>query len=140
MATVVGGGANPETGLMCRRCVCVLSHFSRVLLFVTLWTARFLCPWDFPQESWRGLPFPPEDFLDPGFEPKPPVSPESQAHSLPLSRQGSFVHTLLQHAQSCPTLCPLMNCSLRGSSVCGDPLGRVAIPSSRDLPDLPYIK
>ena len=31
-------------------CVCVLSHFSRVLLFATLWTdpAKLLCSWDSP--------------------------------------------------------------------------------------------
>ena len=37
--------------------VCMLSHFSRVWLFVTLWTvaARLLCPWDSPgKNSGRG--------------------------------------------------------------------------------------
>ena len=36
-------------------CVCVLSDFSCVRLFVTLWTvaARFLCPWDSPGKNTR---------------------------------------------------------------------------------------
>ena len=42
-------------------------------------------------------------------------------------------------AQSCPTLCNPMDCSLPGSSVHGILQGRilgwVAIPFSRDLPD-----
>ena len=42
--------------------------------------------------------------------------------------------------QSCPTLCNAMDCSLPGSSVHGilqaRRLDRVAMPSSRDLPDL----
>ena len=40
----------------------VLSHFSCVWLFVTLWTepTRLLCPWGFSrQEYWSGLPCPP---------------------------------------------------------------------------------
>ena len=34
----------------CTLCVCVLSRFSRVRLFVTLWTvaAKLLCSWDSP--------------------------------------------------------------------------------------------
>ena len=37
---------------------CMLSHFSRVQLFATLWTkpTRLLCPWKFSsQEYWSGL-------------------------------------------------------------------------------------
>ena len=34
-------------------CACMLSHFSRVRLFATLWTvtARLLCPWDSPGKN-----------------------------------------------------------------------------------------
>ena len=43
------------------------------------------------------------------------------------------------HAQLCPTLCNLMDCSLPGSSVHGIHLARilewVAVPFSRDLPN-----
>ena len=47
--------------------VCVLSHFSRVQLFVTPWTvAPMLCQWGFSS----GLPCPPSGYLpDPGIEP-----------------------------------------------------------------------
>ena len=41
---------------------CMLSHFSHVQLFVTLWLwpMRLLCPWGFSrQEHWGGLPHPP---------------------------------------------------------------------------------
>ena len=31
--------------------MCMLSHFSRVRLRVTLWTARLLCPWDSPGKN-----------------------------------------------------------------------------------------
>ncbi|XP_055423086.1 uncharacterized protein LOC129643032 isoform X2 [Bubalus kerabau] len=56
-------------------CVClrILSHFSFVQLFVTLWTvaARLLCPWGFSRpEDWSGLPCPPPgDLPDPRIEP-----------------------------------------------------------------------
>ena len=41
------------------------------------------------QEYWSGLPFPPPgDLPDPGIEPVSPVSPASQADSLPLSHLG----------------------------------------------------
>ena len=61
----------------------MLSHFSCVRLFVTLWTVApgLLCPWGFSrQEYWSGLPSPPpEDFPNPGIEPR---SPTLQADSL----------------------------------------------------------
>ena len=41
------------------------------------------------QEYWSGLPFPsPDDHPDPAFE---PMSPASQADSLPLSHRGSIL-------------------------------------------------
>ena len=47
----------------------VLSHFSRVRLFETLWTVA--CPWGFSRKDyWSGLPCPPPgDLPDPGIEP-----------------------------------------------------------------------
>ena len=69
---------------------CVLS---RVWLFVTPWTVALwlLCPWDLPGKNTRvgchlllqGI------FVTQGLKPLPPVSPELQADSLPLSHQGS---------------------------------------------------
>ena len=54
-------------------CVCVLSHFSRVWLFVTLWTVTHEAPLFmgfFRQKYWRGLPCPPPgDLPNPGIKP-----------------------------------------------------------------------
>ena len=53
-------------------CVCVLSHFSRVWLFVTLQTVVCQAPLSLGfsrQEYWSWLPCPPpRDFPDPGIE------------------------------------------------------------------------
>ena len=50
----------------------VLSHFSRVQLFATLWTVAHQAPLPMGfsrQEYWRGLPCPPPgDLPDPGIE------------------------------------------------------------------------
>ena len=62
-----------------RRNVCVLSHFSRVWLFVTPWTVAHQAPLSMRfsrQEYWSGLPFPsPGDLPDPGIEPASLTSP-----------------------------------------------------------------
>ena len=51
---------------------CVLSHFSHVWLFATLWTITSQAPlsmWFSWQEYWSGLPCPfPGDLSDPGIE------------------------------------------------------------------------
>ena len=55
--------------------MCVLSHFSRVWLFVTLWTAACQVPVSMEfsrQEYWNGLPHP-----LPGDLPDPQIKPES---------------------------------------------------------------
>ena len=53
-------------------CVCVLNCFSRVQLFVALWTVARQAPLSMGfsrQEYWSGLPFPPPgDLPDPGIE------------------------------------------------------------------------
>ena len=57
---------------------CVLSHFSRVRLFATLWTTHQApLSMGFPrQEYWSGLSFPPPgDLPDPGMEPASLTSP-----------------------------------------------------------------
>ena len=60
-------------------CVCVLSHFSCVLLFTTLWTVArqaSLSVGFFRQEYWNGLPSPLiGDLPDPGIEPATLKSP-----------------------------------------------------------------
>ena len=74
-------------------CQCMLSHFSHVQLFVTLWTVAHQAPLSvgFPrQEYWSGLPFPsPRDRLDPGIKPMSPWSFALQADSSLLSHRGS---------------------------------------------------
>ena len=58
---------------------CVLSHFSRVRLCVTLWTVARQAPLSMGcsrQEYWSGLPCPPPgDLPDPGIEPMSLTSP-----------------------------------------------------------------
>ena len=71
----------------------LLSHFHRVQLFVTLWTAAHQPPLSkrfSSQEYWSGLPFPTSgEFSDPGIVPTSHVSSALQADSLPLSHKGS---------------------------------------------------
>ena len=59
--------------------VCMLSHFSRVWLFATLWTVAYQTPrsMGFPrQEYWSGLPYsPPGDLLHPRIEPESSATP-----------------------------------------------------------------
>ena len=64
---------------------CVLSHFSQVRPFVTLWTVAHQAPLSmgfFRQEYWSGLPrTPPGDLPDPRIEPESPASPALQVDS-----------------------------------------------------------
>ena len=59
--------------------MCVLSHFSHVLLFVNLWTVALQAPLPMRfsrQEYWSGLPCPPPgDLPNPGIEPTSLMSP-----------------------------------------------------------------
>ena len=71
-------------------CVCMLSHFSHVRLFATLWTIARHYPLSIVpcrQEYWSGLPCPPPgDLPDPGTKPR---SLALQVDSLPSEpRQG----------------------------------------------------
>ena len=124
--------------------IIILASFIVVYLlscvyFVTPWTIahQVSLSMEFPrQEHWNGLAFPsPEILPDPRTEPR---SPTLQVNSLPLSHQSVFV------AQSCPTLCDPMDCSLPGSSVHGTlqagVLEWVLFPSPREPPRKPIIK
>ena len=75
----------PELKHLC----CVLSRFSRVQLFVTLWTVAHQAPLSMGfsrQGYWSGLPFPsPGDLPDPGIESTSPATPALQVDSLLLS-------------------------------------------------------
>ena len=66
--------------------VCMLSCFSCVQFFVTLWTVAHQAPLSTGfsrQEYWSGLPCPPPgDLPDPGIK---PASPTLQVDSLPLN-------------------------------------------------------
>ena len=68
----------------------MLSHFSHVQLFATLWTVAVQAPLStgFSRlEFWSGLPSPsPGELPDPGIE---PTSPAWQADPLSLSHTGS---------------------------------------------------
>ena len=60
-------------------CECVLSRFSCVQPFVTLWTraCQAICPWGFSRREYRsGLQCPPAgELLEPGIEPATLRSP-----------------------------------------------------------------
>ena len=78
----------------------VLSHFSCVQLFATLWTVSYQAPLSMGisrQECWSGLPCPPPgDFPHPETEPISPASPALQADSLPTEppAKPSILHTV----------------------------------------------
>ena len=133
--------------------VCMLSCFSHVQLFVTLWTVACQAPLSTGfsrQEYWSGLPCPPpRDFPVPGFEPTSLMSPalasrffitsatweapellmDNQSYDCGKSVQFSSVFHL------CPTLCDPVDCSPPGSSVLGILQARIlewaAMPFSR---------
>ena len=78
-------------------CVCVhacmLSHFSHVQLFASLWTVACQAPvsMEFSRKAyWDGLPCPPPgDLPDPGVKFMSPEAPALQVNSLPLHHQRS---------------------------------------------------
>ena len=71
----------------------VLSLFSHVQLFATLWTVAHQTPLSMGfsrQEDWSGLPCPPPgDLPNPGMELMSPAAPDLQADSLLKSHWGS---------------------------------------------------
>ena len=83
---------------------CMLSHFSHVQLFATLWTiaCQALLSMGFSrQEYWSGLPcLPPGDLPDPGIEPMSPtfscISRQVLYHSRHLGNPGN-VHSNFIH-------------------------------------------
>ena len=107
-------------------CVRVLSHFSHVRLFVTLWTAKAPLSMGFSrQEYWSGLLCPPlGDLPNPGVEPGSLRSPALATWSLnhwantevPIFCNLKIVQ-FSSVAQSCPTLCDPMNHSTPGLPV-----------------------
>ena len=72
------------------------------------------------QEYWSGLPFPsPGDLPDPGIEPRPPALQADALLTMPRPVTLWITMKWSEVAQSCPTLCNPMDCSLPGSSVHG---------------------
>ena len=125
-------------------CGCLLSCFSHIWLFATLWTVAHQAPWSkgFSRQAYcNGLPCPPpEDLPDPGMEPKSLTSPALAGGIFTTSccLGNPFCFLLCMWAKSlqlCPTLCDLMNCSPPGSSVHGilqaSILEWIAMPLSR---------
>ena len=115
--------------------MCLLSH---VRLFAIPWTILYIAhqaplSMEFSkQEYWSGLPFPPPgDLPDSGIGPAVSyISCIGRWFFLPLSKIGSkfnivpdSIYYLVERkekvAQSCPTLCDPMDCSLPGSSTHG---------------------
>ena len=71
---------------------CVLSHFSQVWLFETLWTVARQAPLFSRQEYWSELPCPPSpgDLSSPGIKLESFASPALQAYSLPTEQPGNL--------------------------------------------------
>ena len=116
--------------------LCILSCFSCVWLFATLWTVACQVPLSMGfsgQEYWSGLPCPsPGDLPDPGMEPTSLGSPALAGGFFTTNTTYDYESEV---AQSCLTLCDPMDCSLQGSSIHGIFQARilewVAISSSR---------
>ena len=125
---------SPSQGVCCA----MLSLFSRVWLFVTLWTVTHQAPLSMGfsrQECWSEFPCPPSGYIpDPGIQPESLIS---------LALAGGFFtatppgkpHFGMLVAQLCLTSQNPMDCSPPGSSVHGisqiKVLEWVAIPFSR---------
>ena len=83
---------------------CVLSHFSHVPVFATLWTVAHQAPLSMRssnQEYWSGLPCPPPGNLpDTRIKPMPPSAPALQVDSIPLRHQRSphmYIHVCIYY-------------------------------------------
>ena len=78
----------------------------------------------FHARNWNGLPFPPPgDLPNPEIEPTSPVFPALAGKFFitePPRKPQLPKESESKVAQSCPTLCDPMDCSLSGSSVHGD--------------------
>ena len=79
-------------------CVCMLTCFSHVQLFATLWTVACQDPLSLGfsrQKYWSGLPCPPPgDLPNPGIELVSSLSPALQKNSFPLAPPGKFTESI----------------------------------------------
>ena len=87
----------------------VLSHFSRVRLFATLWnvTCQALLSMGFSrQEYWSGLPFPPPgDLPDLGIEPMSLISPALAGGFFTTSTTWDLLESLCSLEYFCHLIC-----------------------------------
>ena len=111
--------------------MCMLSRFSCIQLFETLWTVAPQVPLSLGfsgQEYWSGLPCPPPP---PGELPNPetePASPALYADSLPSEPQGTRVsltpqirlttHLMPGSVQAVQQKCDSTCCTLRSHKAC----------------------
>ena len=90
------------------RVMCVLSDFSRVRFFATLWTVAHQAPLSIGcsrQEYWSGMPCPPPpgDLPNQGLNPHLFCLLHQWAGSLPLMPPGHVVNQLLLKSLTCAT-------------------------------------
>ena len=102
--------------------VCVLSHFSYIRLFATLWTIVHQVPPSMRfsrQEYWSGLPCPPPgDPPNPGIKPVSLTSPALAGRFFTTSTTWEAQHSwsVSQFSrQSCLTVCDPVGCSSQAS-------------------------
>ena len=83
-------------------CVWVLSHFTRVQLYMTPWTAASQAPLSmgfFSQEYWSGWPCPPpEDLPDPGIEPVSLMFPALAGEFFTTSASFNYYYVCENHS------------------------------------------
>ena len=85
--STAGAGLIPSS--ICH--ACMLSHFSNVWLWATLWTTACQAPLSTGfsrREYWSGLPFPPGDLSNPWIKPTSLMSPALAGDSLSLVPPG----------------------------------------------------
>ena len=96
---------------------------SRVRLLETPWTVAYQAYLSMRfsrQEYWSGLPFPSLwNLPNAGIEPGSPTLEADALTSEPPGKPCSYKVKWSELAQSCPTLCDPMDCSLPGSSLQG---------------------
>ena len=101
----------------------MLSHFSRVQLFVTLWTVACQASLSMRisrQEHWGELSCPPPgDLPDSGIEPISLMSPALAGRFFTTSATWEVSAAAAKSLQSCPTLCDPIDGSPPGSPVPG---------------------
>ena len=117
---------------------CILSHFSNVQLFETLWTIAYqtLLSMGFPRQYyWSGLPFPSlGDLPDPGIEPTSLRSPALAGKFFTLVPPGEYQFSSVQFSLLAVSDCLQPHESQHARPPCPSPTSRVysnSCPSCR---------